>query len=154
MNDSAKVWVYQSSREFTPGEVVELTNVLTGFIDGWQAHGADLSADFQLVENRFIVLLVDETKSSASGCSIDSSVGLIRDIEIKYELNLTDKGQVAFWLNNKIKVITFKEIKSTIEAGEITRDSIIFNNSVANYKEYKENWQVAAKDSWMKRYFS
>ena len=153
MTDSAKVWVYQSSREFTAEEVVVVNDALKGFVDGWQAHGAELTADFELVENRFIVFFVDESRSTASGCSIDSSVGFIRDIERKYNLNLTDKGQVGFWFDDKIEVVAFKDIKGAIESAKITPSSIIFNNSVATYKEYKESWQVKAENSWMKRYF-
>jgi len=153
MNDSAKVWVYQSSREFTQGELDELNISLTGFVAGWQAHGADLTAGFQLLERRFIVFLVDESTAAASGCSIDSSVGIIRSVEEKYKVNMTDKGQVAFWSDDKIEVIAFKQIKPTIESGIISKDTLIFNNSVATLKEFNENWQIEAGDSWMKRYF-
>jgi hypothetical protein len=154
MTNSAKVWIYQSSREFTKEEIEELNLSLTTFVSTWQAHGADLTADFQLIENRFIVFLVDEKSASASGCSIDSSVGFIKDVSNKYSINLTDKGQVAFWINEKIEVIPFKDIKSTIESGQITPSTIIFNNSVATYKEYQENWQIEAQNSWMKKYFN
>ncbi len=153
MTDSAKVWVYQSSREFTAEEVVVVNDALKGFVDSWQAHGAELTADFELVENRFIVLFVDESRSAASGCSVDSSVALIRDIERKYDLNLTDKGQVAFRSDYEIEVVAFKDIKAAVASTKITPSTIIFNNSVATYKEYKESWQIKSEDSWMKRYF-
>jgi hypothetical protein len=153
MNDLARVWVYQCSREFTSNEIKEVEVAAQTFVAAWQAHGASLTAAFQLIENRFIVLMVDDSQELASGCSIDSSVGFVRDIEKKYNVNLTDKGQVAFWFNNKIEVIPFNKIKPTIAAGQITSDTIIFNNSVARLKEFNENWQIAAKNSWMKRYF-
>lgn len=153
MNDLAKVWVYQSARAFTTDEIAALEVAAKNFVSGWQAHGASLTADFQLIESQFIVLFVDESQAAASGCSIDSSVGFIRDIEKKFNTNLTDKGQVAFWSGNQIEVIAFNQIKPTIAAGKITPATIIFNNSVATFKEFKENWQIEAKDSWMKRYF-
>ncbi len=153
MNDLAKVWVYQSSRRFTDAEVTELTLGLRDFTASWQAHGADLIADFQLIENQFIVFLVDETNHSASGCSIDSSVGFIKETEQKFQVNLTDKGLVGFWADDKIEIIPFNKVKSTIESGKITQQTIIFNNSVATFKEFKSDWQIPASDSWMKRFF-
>ena len=154
MNDSTKVWVYQSSREFTDEEIDELSISLKNFVSGWQAHGAALSANFELLERRFIVFFVNEHAAAASGCSIDSSVGVIRSVEKKYNVNMTDKGQVAFRHEDKIKVIPLSKIKTTIESGDISKKTIIFNNSVATLKEFKHNWQIEAEASWMKRYFN
>ena len=153
MNDLAKVWVYQSSRKFTDVECTELTAGLEVFTTNWQAHGEDLTAKAQLIEQQFIVFFVDETNHSASGCSIDSSVGFIKDIENKLQINLTDKGLVGFVVNGEIEVLPLNKIKSTIEAGTITPETIVFNNSVTTWKEFQENWRIPAKNSWMKRFF-
>lgn len=64
MNDLAKVWVYQSARAFTTDEIAALEVAAKNFVSGWQAHGASLTADFQLIESQFIVLFVDESQLS------------------------------------------------------------------------------------------
>jgi hypothetical protein len=40
----SKVWIYQSNRQFTPTEVIEIQQKLDDFTAQWQAHGHQLKA--------------------------------------------------------------------------------------------------------------
>jgi len=153
LQDHARLWVYQSNRAFTPAETLEIAQTLNSFVSQWAAHGSQLSAAFEIVNNQFIVLAVDERQAAASGCSIDSSVGLVRQMEAKYDLTLLDKSLVAFLDGDDLNIIPFNKAKATIESGSIKKDTIIFNNAVASVGEWKTNWKQQAADSWMSRFF-
>src|SRR3546814_19240373 len=71
-SDNSRVWIFQSNRELSPDEIKWAFPKLQGFISEWQAHGQALAAKVEIRYNRFIVVMVDETNSAASGCSIDS----------------------------------------------------------------------------------
>ena len=89
--DTSKTWIYQSNRAFTPEEAIEIQNHIHVFCRNWVSHSNELKAAGQLINNRFIVLMVDESKAGASGCSIDKSVHFIKSIGSKYQTEMFDR---------------------------------------------------------------
>ncbi len=154
LQDHSRLWVYQSNRSFDANEREEINSLLATFVSQWAAHGSQLSAAYDLPYDQFIVLAVDERQAMASGCSIDSSVNLIRQIEVKYGLTLLDRSLVAFLDKEALNIIPFNKSKANIENGLIKKDTIIFNNAVASVGEWKTNWKQQASDSWMARFFN
>lgn len=154
MPATAKVWIYQADRSFSTTELSQVENLLTDFINNWNSHGKTIAGAFEIKFNQFIVLMADENVASVSGCSIDSSVAVVREIEKQLSLNLLDKSKVAFLKNNdSIELINFQEIKNAVQNGVIQAESKTFNNMLTTFGEYSKNWIVEAKDSWLKRYF-
>jgi hypothetical protein len=154
MPATAKVWIYQADRKFTDNEMIQVDSFLTNFVNGWNSHGKAIHGGFELKYNQFIILMADENIASVSGCSIDSSVAVVREIEKHLSVNLLDKSKVAFLQeDDSIELIKFTEIKEKVTIGEITANSKTFNNMLTSFGEYSENWIVEAKDSWLKRYF-
>ncbi|MFT4834133.1 MAG: hypothetical protein ACI8WP_000891 [Flavobacteriaceae bacterium] len=154
MPDHARLWVYQSSRPFTESERNELATYLDAFVDQWKAHGQALLAKYCIEYNQFIVVAVDESFHLASGCSIDASVGLMRQLEQKFGISLLDRSQVAYLNDEDIVLKPFNTIKEAVASGEIAGDTIIFNNAVQSVSEWKNSWAVPANTSWLKRYFA
>ncbi|MFT7233727.1 MAG: hypothetical protein ACI8TA_002953 [Cyclobacteriaceae bacterium] len=153
MPATSRLWVYQADRAFLPEEKIQIEILVQGFLNQWAAHGAALNASFSIEFDQFIVIAVDESHSAASGCSIDASVGLIRNIETQFGLSLLDSTKVAVLKNEKINIYPFNAIKANVVNGEIDPDSIIFNNTVQTLGQWKTDWQQTAKSSWIGRFF-
>ncbi len=94
--DTSRVWIYQANRSFSDKELQELQVELESFIEGWTAHSSDLKAGYEIRYNRFIILALDQSLTSASGCSIDASVHFIQGLEQKYNVSLLDKMNVSY----------------------------------------------------------
>ena len=77
----SRIWIYQSNRKFSEEEFSEIETDLKAFVEEWAAHGTSLEASFLLKYNRFIILAVNQDVQAATGCSIDSSVRFIKQIE-------------------------------------------------------------------------
>ena len=150
----AKAWIYQSPAPFNTSQIDIIENELTNFIASWESHGVALKGSFEIIANQFILLAVDERTKDATGCSIDKSVSIIKKLETLLNLNLTDRSLVAYELNNQVKTIDFRNIKTLIESGEINPNTPIFNLSITNYGEFLSSWKIKAIDSWIKRYFN
>lgn len=156
--DTARVWVYQADRSLTNGEVQAIEEALQPALSQWAAHGQPLLASAQVIENRFIVLGVDEGYSLPSGCSIDSSVRTIQSIG--RQLNRND-GPVDFFDrsaaiqsdDSSVQTYPLPAIKSAVAEGSITPDTTVFNTLVQTKADFLANWQIRAADSWLKRYF-
>ncbi len=151
MPDHSKVWIYQSSRAFRDVEVQGIRHRIKEFISDWKAHGEDLKAFGDVYYNQFIVIIVDEAQAKASGCSIDSSVHFIKEIEATFEVNLFDRLTIAVMLGQDIHLMEKTEFKSRILSGEIDENTIVFNNMVANKEAFETKWKIPVKDSWHKQ---
>ena len=80
-NPGSRVWIYQASCVFSLQEALDIEELLTEFAAQWKSHGTPVKGGVYLFFGQFIVLLADETATGVSGCSTDSSVRLIKDIE-------------------------------------------------------------------------
>lgn len=146
---TSRVWIYQSNRVLTDSEAEFVKNQLSQFVKEWSAHGTKLNADFQLLNNLFIVLMVDEAPQNATGCSIDSSVAQIKALEQKLDITLLDRLVLAYESKEgTIEVAKMAEFQNKVAKGEITGDTIVFNNMVDNLGDFNTKWRVPASQSW------
>ena len=151
--EESRIWIYQSNRKFSDEEFTEIENELKSFIENWSAHGAGLQASFQLKYNRFIILAVNQDVQQTTGCSIDSSVAFIQNLEQKYQVDLLDKMNVTFKNGEHIAHKSLIDFKRMAKEKAVTENTIVFNNLVNTIEEFNENWEVAAADSWHSRFF-
>jgi hypothetical protein len=151
--EESKIWIYQSNRKFSDEELDEIENDLKEFIDDWSAHGSSLEASYLLKYNRFIVLAVNQHIQQATGCSIDTSVAFIQNIEQKYQVDLLDKMNVTFKNGEHIAHKSLIDFKRMAKEKAVTSNTIVFNNLVNTIEEFNENWEVPAGESWHSRFF-
>lgn len=150
--DTSRVWIYQCSRSFTVDELREVKEELDDFIAEWTAHGSDLKAGYEIRYNRFIILALDQSLTSASGCSIDASVHFIQHLEKKYDVELLDKMNVSYKQGEYVAYKSLIDFKKMAKQKAVSPKTIVFNNLVANKGEYLEHWEVPASESWHSRF--
>ncbi len=154
LSDTSRLWVYQAQRPFTKSELDKIIGLTESFITNWEAHGQPLAASYEIRYNQFLIISVDESYNGATGCSIDASVALVRNIEAEVGISMLDRSQIAFLDNDQVTMESLASLKTAVVEGKITKDIPVFNNSVSSLKDYKEKWIVPAGDSWMSRYFN
>ncbi|BDW93793.1 hypothetical protein MACH07_26250 [Flagellimonas marinaquae] len=150
--DHSRIWIYQANRSFTESELAELENSMVDFLEEWTAHGSDLHAGFEIKYKRFLIIGLDQTNASATGCSIDASVHFIQSLEKKYKVELLDRMNVSFKQGEYIAYKPLKDFKKLAKAKSVSANTIVFNNLVATKQEYIENWEVPASESWHSRF--
>jgi len=147
--ENSKVWIYQSSRLFNMQEALQIEELLNNFTASWQTHGTPVKGFATLFFGRFIILMADETATGVSGCSTDSSVRLIKQIEQQYGVSLFDRQMLAFIIKDKMEILPLNQLSYAIENGFINGDSIYMNNLVQTKIELLEKWMVPVKESWL-----
>ena len=152
MPDTSRVWIYQSDREFTADEIAILSKKAEDFINQWTRHGDDLKGSFTIKYNQFLVLAVDESFNNVSGCSIDSSVRFVQQLEKELKVDLMNKMNVTFKDNDYINLVKLPDFQQFAKEKKITSETIVFNNMVNSKEEFENNWEVPAKESWHKRF--
>jgi len=151
--DESKIWIYQSNRKLSDAEIAEIEEDLKAFIEEWSAHGTSLEASFLIKYNRFIILAVNQEVQQATGCSIDSSVVFIQQLESKYGIDLLDKMNVTYKQGEFLTHKSLLDFKRMAKEKAVSENTIVFNNLVNTIEEWKENWEVPASESWHSRFF-
>ncbi|UII34161.1 hypothetical protein LVD17_10095 [Fulvivirga ulvae] len=154
MPDHARVWIYQADRKLANTEVEAVNTTGEKFFEDWAAHGAPLKSSFKIFHNQFLVISVDENFNKASGCSIDSSVGFVRQIEQQHNINFFDRTKVAFIFNEEVYLESLSNLKASVAEGKIDESTLTFNNLVSSKSELESSWVVPAKSTWLGRYFN
>jgi hypothetical protein len=152
MSPESRLWIFQSDRKFSAQDKTIITEHLKLFTDEWAAHGQPLKASFDLQYDQFLIIAVDEGYSSASGCSIDASVRVIKEIEKHIGINFLSRDQVAFLKNSTIELIPLKNLKEEYQKGSWNESTSTFNNVIATKSQLEKEWIVAAGATWLKRY--
>jgi hypothetical protein len=147
----SRVWIYQSSRLFFLGEALEIEILLKEFAANWKSHGVPVKGIGYLFFGQFIILMADEKATGVSGCSTDSSVRLIKEIEKKFGVDMFDRTTLAFAVKDKVQLLPMTQLQYALDNGFISADTIYFNNTIATKKELEENWLVPIKESWLTR---
>ncbi|MCX6171418.1 MAG: ABC transporter ATPase [Flavobacterium sp.] len=151
--EDSKIWIYQSNRKFSDDEITEIESDLKIFLENWSAHGTTLEASYIIKYNRFIILAVNQETQQATGCSIDSSVAFIQNLEQKYQVILLDKMNVTFKNGDHIAHKSLIDFKRMAKEKAVTVNTIVFNNLVNSIEEFNDNWEVPAAESWHSRFF-
>ncbi len=152
-HSDSKVWIYQCNRVFILNEAFEIEDLLKEFTAQWKSHGTPVKGEAHLLFGQFIVLLADETATGVSGCSTDSSVRLIKEVEKKYAVNMFDRTTLAFVVKEKIQLIPLSQLQYAIENGFIDVATLYFNNLVQTKEELENKWIIPVKNSWLQSKF-
>ncbi len=153
-NDNSRVWIYQCNRLFNLDEALQIEELLEDFTKTWLSHGAKVKGYANLFFGQFIILIADESATGVSGCSTDSSVRLIKNIEQDYNVNLFDRQTLAFVLKERIQLLPMDQLDNAIADEFINADTLYFNNTVQTKNELLNRWIIAVKESWLAKRFS
>ena len=155
----SRVWIYQASRIFSMSEAFEIEDLLKEFTAQWKSHGTPVKGAGYLFFGQFIILMADERATGVSGCSTDSSVRLIKDIEQRFAVNMFDRTTLAFVVKDKsdnyqIQMLPLSQLQYAADNQFITADALYFNNLVLTKEELEKNWIVPVKESWLAKRIS
>ena len=153
ISEESRIWIYQSNRTLSITEINEIESKIKDFFISFTAHGSDLQASFIIKYSRFIVISLNESFNLATGCSIDSSVRFIQDLEQEYNVSLLDKMNVSYRHGEFIAYKPLIEFKKMIKNRSISKKTIVFNNLINSKSEFLNNWEVPMEESWHNRFF-
>ncbi|HEY0743579.1 MAG TPA: hypothetical protein VGD40_19060 [Chryseosolibacter sp.] len=149
---TARLWIFQAEQKFSADEITIIAQHLQLFTNEWAAHGQPLRASYQIREDRFIVLAVDEQVYQASGCSIDGSTRTIKELATILRQDLFRRDLVWFQLGDEVEAVRLSDLKSLYKAGKWNENTLTFNTLVADKNQLANDWLLPAKDTWLKRY--
>ncbi len=153
LSSNSKVWVYQSNKPFSEAEAAQVKAKIVDFVQRWVSHNNQLKAYGDLFNDRFIVLMVDESAAGASGCSIDESVRFVQGIEKIYNTDMFDRLNFTYRAaEGNIKAAHKEEFVELYKMGIITDETVVFNTLVSTKAEFESNFETKLSASWHKMF--
>jgi len=151
--DQAKVWLYQSKKPLQEAEITMIRNSSGVFLSNWESHGIPVEGAIDVVKDHFIRIAAFTDEPSMCGRAQDAQVNFVKDIELKLNLVLTDRLELAFVIGNVVKIVQMSAVETKISEGTIMPETVFFNNLVSSKREFRNSWSVPASKSWLSQYF-
>jgi hypothetical protein len=149
--DASRVWVFASDRPLSGEGMSTLMKAVEEYLPDWKAHGMPLTVASQLLDDRFLVVAVDQTTAGASGWSIDGLFRLLRGLESRIGATLVGGGRVFYRdLQGMVQSASRDELPGLTASGAITRDSVVFDTTITDLGAFRTGFEKRAKESWAK----
>ena len=148
---STRVWVYQSNKAFEEAQLPQIKVYIDQFVRNWVSHNQALRAHGDVLHNRFIVLMVDESQAGASGCSIDKSVNFLKALQNEYKVDLFDRMIFSYQEKDQIHSVDNLTFAKLYAEGTITDETLVVDTLVKNKGEFETGFLKPLAQSWHKR---
>ncbi len=149
--DTTRVWVYQSNQPLGSEKVPKTKEQIKAFAQQWISHNRQLRAYGDLLHDRFLVLMVDESQAGASGCSIDSSVRFVKALQAQEQVDFFDRMRFSYLDGDQVKTVSHLEFSDLYKKGAVNDDTIVFDTLVKDKAGFETGFQKKLSDSWHKR---
>jgi len=151
-SDNARMWAYGFDVRLNPNQFQIVKEHLDAFCQNWQVHGKPVRGAWEMIENQIVMLVTDD---DVSGCSIDSSVAVFKELKMTYGLNALDPNLVFFRSKRGIEAVSRPEFQVLVAAGEIDDDTIVFDMTCIRLGDARQGkFERPFKESWHANAFS
>ena len=147
--NNAKVFIFQADRKLTSSDIEVISVEMDLFIPKWATHGEELTAEYTVQNNYFLIVGNDEAKMATSGCSKDSLTHVIQSIGGKLNIDFFNRLNIAYQTRSgDFKLTNMFNFKKMMQKNEIKQNTIVFNNLIEFKSDLLDRWKVEVKNSW------
>ena len=146
---TSKIWLYAADRSFGQEEREAIQQKLDGFTNTWSSHEMPMQAMTTVLYHRIVVIALNEAFNAVSGCGIDKSVSLIKELGEAMNCNFFNRMQVLVLENEELTAYNKESLQNALDQGTINEDSLVFNPMVQNLGELNQNGFVKLQAFWM-----
>lgn len=147
-----RVWIYQANQPFPEGDLPLIRRQVSDFAQQWISHNRLLKAAGDVLHNRFVVLMADESHVDAGGCSIDKSVAFLKTLQSDYGVDLFDRMRFSFVdAEGQVQTVDKPTFAALYANGAIDDETIVFDTLVATKADFEAAFTKPLAQSWLKR---
>lgn len=148
----SRVWMYKSAFAFTPAQLAAINKQGQAFANSWVSHGDEVRAAFGVLNDHFVIISADLADMVICGGSVDGSIQFIKRLEAEMGLSLTDRMVVLYEKDGAIRSCRVPEVGDLLKTGEITADTIVFDDLVSTKADLDARFRTPLRNTWMARY--
>ncbi|MFM8243806.1 MAG: hypothetical protein ACKN86_13465 [Crocinitomicaceae bacterium] len=138
---TSRIWYYLADRTFDGTESDYIQSKIDEFVTvHWKSHGAKLNAIGILLHNQLIALSVDDNSLGASGCSIDSSVKLIKELGTELKVDFFNRMYVLIFNGEETQRVHISDLSNH-------KDWNLLNPIVTSVQDVQEKGIITVSES-------
>ena len=145
LNKRARCWVYITEKPIVKKKKL-VKSFLKNLCQEWTSHGEDVISSFKLYKENFIILFAED---EISGCSIDSSSGLLRENLNQLKIDIQPNSKIGIFIEENIEFKDRSALIKLINNKELRLDNKMVNTTVKNKEEFDKNWILDINKSWL-----
>jgi len=143
------LWVFQADKVLSNSDEQLINETIGQFLTQWTAHGNSISASHTLIQDRFLLITVNQNMHEASGCSIDALHRAISQLGKDLGIDFLNRSKLTFIVDGQLKSYGINESKKALALGELASNHLLFNNSVASLAAWRTKWLIPINQSWL-----
>ena len=145
--DTARLWIFTGGQRLDASRLEAIHASLPKFLEQWAAHGSGLMAGYQVIEETFIAVGVDDSQVPPSGCSIDTLTGFMVELGKALDLDFLDGPNVCYRDGDAVRCVTRPAFMELTTTGTVTTSTPVFDLTLTNVGQMNR-FEVPAEESW------
>ena len=145
LDGKARCWIFITDKSIIEKKHL-VSDCLKNLCQKWVSHGKDVISSFQLYKENFIILFAED---GISGCSIDSSSGLLRESLNQLKIDIEPNSKIGIFNGDNIEFKDRPTLIKLINNKKIRVQDKMINTTVKNKEEFDENWILEINKSWL-----
>ena len=151
MSPDAETWVFPCKEKLSISQQEALRDELVPFLDTWSSHDRPLWASLWL-DSYQIVLFVDKSKASPSGCALDKWTRTLREVANKKGIDPFYYEQVLCSISDEHKLYSAEKALSAWKRNELSDQTLIADVGVKSKAAFfSPNRFFPLAQSWLSR---
>ena len=148
--DQARLWIYASDRTLQKDEIHQIRLLFDEFIADWHSHGRKVSAEFDILHNRFVLLAANIPDADISGCGIDASVHALEQIAHRAGFSILSGLHILYKSGaGTIESAPRPVFRQLVRTESITGETIVFDTSLTHVHQLRAgSFELPAQSSW------
>jgi hypothetical protein len=147
----SRIWIYGFEQQLNVEQHDLVKARLERFKDEWMYHGSAVTGDYDIIENRFVIIATDET---ISGCSIDSSVAVFKELKQNYGLDALNQNLIFYRDRENIVATDRTEFQKLVNNGKVDENTHVFNLMINQLVAHKNGFfETEFNNSWHGKVF-
>lgn len=126
----SRIWAFNTGVVMSAEQRTRLTTEVEQFLAGWAAHGDDLTAGYRIIEDRFLLVGVDQSATTPSGCSIDAMTRFLRDLGREIGFDILDAPPCCFRRDGEVVCVSRDRFAELAHNGRVDTETTVFDLTV------------------------
>ncbi|HXC03449.1 MAG TPA: ABC transporter ATPase [Bacteroidia bacterium] len=148
---TSRIWIYQSRTRLSEPVKAGIREKASRYVSQWKSHGSSVDASFTILHDHFLIMAMDESQTTAGGCSIDTLLQFVQGLEKEFGLSLLNRMILAWEEGGEVKTADMAAFEALLDAGKLNQDTLVFNNLIEHKSDLESGWRIPLRQSWHSR---
>lgn len=146
ISNESKLWIYGSDKNLSFKQQNYILKNISKYLKEWKYHNNPLTSAVTILENRFLIVALDDTEHGVGGCSIDSLQRIIIDLEQQLDISLLNRLNVFCKIGDDIRCVPTFRLK------EIANGDTYFFDLTIQKKFQIDSYLKPINQGWCSQY--